>query len=102
MGDRTAVVTPIIDSIDEKTFEYEVQADGHYDSVFYVGGFKWTGHFDWTPIPEREKKRRKYNHLPTKSPTMAGGLFAIDRKYFWEIGSYDPGMQGYYVLHNAN
>lgn len=23
---------------------------------------------------------------------MAGGLFAIDRKYFYEIGKYDSGM----------
>jgi len=23
---------------------------------------------------------------------MAGGLFAVDRKYFYEIGAYDPGM----------
>ncbi len=28
-----------------------------------------------------------------KSPTMAGGLFAIERKYFYEIGAYDPGME---------
>lgn len=27
-----------------------------------------------------------------KSPTMAGGLFAIDRKYFYDIGAYDMGM----------
>lgn len=24
---------------------------------------------------------------------MAGGLFAADRKYFFEIGGYDPGME---------
>jgi hypothetical protein len=24
---------------------------------------------------------------------MAGGLFTIDRKYFYEIGAYDPGME---------
>jgi len=27
-----------------------------------------------------------------RSPTMAGGLFAVDRKYFYEIGAYDKGM----------
>jgi polypeptide N-acetylgalactosaminyltransferase len=27
-----------------------------------------------------------------RSPTMAGGLFAADRLYFFEIGAYDPGM----------
>lgn len=30
--------------------------------------------------------------LLLRSPTMAGGLFAIDRSYFYEIGSYDTEM----------
>lgn len=31
--------------------------------------------------------------LPSlRTPTMAGGLFSIDKTYFEEIGSYDPGM----------
>ena len=30
---------------------------------------------------------------PYPSPAMAGGLFAINRKYFESIGMYDPGLE---------
>lgn len=33
-----------------------------------------------------------YMYHGFRSPTMAGGLLAAERKYFWEIGGYDPGM----------
>lgn len=87
--DRTAVVCPIIDVIDDKTMEY-YHGNGEF---FQIGGFTWSGHFTWINIPSYEAKRKKHHHSPTRSPTMAGGLFGIDRKYFWEIGSYDSDMQ---------
>ena len=79
---------PIIDDIDFRTLEYQT---GDTDDV-QVGGFSWAGEFFWISQSKREAARKKFRYSPTRSPTMAGGLFAIDRKYFWEIGSYDPGM----------
>ena len=28
-----------------------------------------------------------------RTPTMAGGLFAMNRKYFHTLGEYDPGLE---------
>jgi polypeptide N-acetylgalactosaminyltransferase len=62
-------------------------------SYIQAGGFTWSGHFTWINPIESEVKRRASNPLmPLRSPTMAGGLLAVDRKFFFEVGSYDEGM----------
>jgi len=48
--------------------------------------------FNWHAVPEREKKRHKNPAEPVWSPTMAGGLFSIDRSFFERIGTYDSGF----------
>ena len=57
-----------------------------------VGGFTWSGHFTWVDIPQSELARRGSPIAPTRSPTMAGGLFAVARETFWQLGSYDEEM----------
>ena len=45
-------------------------------------------------MPQRELERRQGDRtLPVRTPTMAGGLFSIDREYFYHIGAYDEGMR---------
>ena len=44
-------------------------------------------------MPQREMDRRNGDRTqPLRTPTMAGGLFSIDKDYFNEIGTYDEGM----------
>ncbi|XP_060683883.1 polypeptide N-acetylgalactosaminyltransferase 13 isoform X1 [Hemiscyllium ocellatum] len=84
---RNAVVCPIIDVISDDTFEYMAGSDMTY------GGFNWKLNFRWYPVPQREMDRRKGDRtISVRTPTMAGGLFSIDRDYFEEIGTYDAGM----------
>lgn len=85
--DRKTVVCPIIDVISDDTFEYITASDMTW------GGFNWKLNFRWYRVPQREMDRRKGDRTaPLRTPTMAGGLFSIDKDYFYELGSYDEGM----------
>ncbi|KAI5749508.1 hypothetical protein M8J76_007909 [Diaphorina citri] len=80
-------VCPIIDVISDQTFEYITASDMTW------GGFNWKLNFRWYRVPPREMMRRGGDRSsPLRTPTMAGGLFAIDKDYFYELGSYDEGM----------
>lgn len=71
----TTVVCPVIDVIDDTTLEYHYHDSGGVN----VGGFDWNLQFNWHAVPDREKKRHQNSAEPVWSPTMAGGLFSIDR-----------------------
>ena len=79
------VVTPIIDIVNADTFEYT-------SSPLVKGGFNWGLHFKWDSVPRSELKKPEDFVKPIVSPTMAGGLFAISKQYFTELGEYDEGM----------
>uniref|UniRef100_A0A673BEQ5 Polypeptide N-acetylgalactosaminyltransferase n=1 Tax=Sphaeramia orbicularis TaxID=375764 RepID=A0A673BEQ5_9TELE len=83
--DRRTVVCPVIDIISADTLAYS-------PSPIVRGGFNWGLHFKWDPVPPAELSGPEGAAGPIRSPTMAGGLFAMNRKYFNELGQYDAGM----------
>ncbi|XP_053198073.1 polypeptide N-acetylgalactosaminyltransferase 11 [Scomber japonicus] len=84
-SDRRTVVCPVIDIISADTLAYS-------PSPIVRGGFNWGLHFKWDPVPPAQLQGPEGAIAPIRSPTMAGGLFAMNRKYFNELGQYDAGM----------
>ncbi|XP_001868085.2 polypeptide N-acetylgalactosaminyltransferase 35A [Culex quinquefasciatus] len=82
---RTILAMPVIDIINSDTFAYT-------SSPLVRGGFNWGLHFKWDNLPKGSLAKETDFVGPFQSPTMAGGLFAMDRKYFKELGEYDMGM----------
>ena len=78
---RTNVVTPIIDVINADNFNYS-------PSPLVRGGFNWGMNFKWEGLTSRVERF----DAPIPSPAMAGGLFAMERNYFTELGEDDPGL----------
>ncbi|XP_022711312.1 polypeptide N-acetylgalactosaminyltransferase 13-like [Varroa jacobsoni] len=82
--DRSRVVCPVIDIIHDDTFAYIKTFE------LLWGAINWELHFRWYPVGHSvSAKRRVSPSEPFKTPIMAGGLFAIDRDYFYEMGAYD-------------
>ncbi|KAM8978664.1 polypeptide N-acetylgalactosaminyltransferase 15 isoform X2 [Sarcophilus harrisii] len=85
-GDRSRVVSPIIDVIDWKNFQY------YHSLELQRGVFDWELNFHWKPLPEQERKLRQSPISPIRSPVVPGGVVAIDRHYFQNTGAYDSLM----------
>ncbi|XP_042341698.1 N-acetylgalactosaminyltransferase 7 isoform X1 [Plectropomus leopardus] len=90
--DRTVCTVPLIDSIHGQKYTIEPQGGGDKNG-FARGAWDWSMLWKRVPLGEREKAHRKTQTEPYRSPAMAGGLFAIERDFFFELGLYDPGLQ---------
>lgn len=85
--DKTRVVCPIIDVISMDSFHY-IGA-----SSDLRGGFDWNLVFKWEYLTPEERARRSRDPTqPIRTPMIAGGLFSIDREYFYHLGKYDMAM----------
>lgn len=88
--DRTIMAVPIIDGIDWNNFRYTPVYQKH---EHFRGIFEWGFLYKESKVPADVLAMRAHNSEPYWSPTHAGGLFAMDRSYFFELGAYDPGLQ---------
>uniref|UniRef100_A0ACB8FVG8 Uncharacterized protein n=1 Tax=Sphaerodactylus townsendi TaxID=933632 RepID=A0ACB8FVG8_9SAUR len=85
-SDRSQIVSPVIDVIDWKTFQF------YHSMDLQRGIFDWKLDFHWKPLPEHEEKARLSPISPIRSPTISEVVVAMDRHYFQNTGGYDPDM----------
>ena len=72
---RTIVVCPMIDTINDKTLEFSSIG------VVAVGGFTWSLFFTWRDVPQSEMKRRKSDADPIRcvQSSMTAGAARSER-----------------------
>ncbi|XP_034552015.1 polypeptide N-acetylgalactosaminyltransferase 6-like [Notolabrus celidotus] len=86
----TAVVSPHITTIDL----YNLKFNKPVPKAHRIrGNFDWRLKFGWENIPKEERKQRKKETYPVRTPTFAGGLFSVSKSYFEHIGTYDDQME---------
>ncbi|CAG7817389.1 unnamed protein product, partial [Allacma fusca] len=88
----TNVVVPVIDAINDNTFEYMYDKSPPGSEHRAIGIFEWSLTHNWGILSDREKVKYNDTSEPYASPTMAGGLFAISKRYWEYLGKYDPGF----------
>lgn len=84
--DRKRIVSPVVDIINAASFEYS-------KAMISTGSFDWYLMFKWD-YPEWSYFDDEENYVRLiKTASMSGGLVAVNREFFREIGEYDMGME---------
>jgi len=87
--DRTTLSVPVIDGINWNDFTIKpVYARGSHSR----GLFEWGMLYKEGTLPAKEAAKQTHHSEPYNAPTHAGGLFAINRDWFKELGWYDSGL----------
>ncbi|XP_012676061.2 polypeptide N-acetylgalactosaminyltransferase 6-like [Clupea harengus] len=87
----TAVVSPEIAIIDQDTLKFNKPVPTRH--ALNRGNFDWGLSFGWETIPSQERRARKDETYPVRTPVFAGGLFSISKAFFEHIGTYDDEME---------
>ncbi|XP_072041820.1 polypeptide N-acetylgalactosaminyltransferase 1-like [Amphiura filiformis] len=86
--DRTRIVTPTVDTIHADTFEYL------YGDLRFVGGIQWRLDYMWQLMQPRDiTSLNKNGTIPVRTPTIGGGLFAVDKSFWNKLGGFDDGFK---------
>ena len=75
-------------------YTFDLSSDFNFEpvSTYLRGGFDWHLNFFWEWLPPKDRAMRLRDPTSTfKTPAIAGGLFAINREWFLELGTYDMG-----------
>lgn len=91
-----AVVCPAISNIDRFTLTFLRSDVTHTEDGYLkmrVGSFSWDGFFMFEQPKRSVVVNRRRQSDPLESVTMAGGLFAMRRDYFFALGAYDEAME---------
>jgi polypeptide N-acetylgalactosaminyltransferase len=98
-GDRRRVVVPHIRGIQHQTLELSPGEMWPPSK----GSFNWRLSFTIVPADVDRDIEGGAGPLarssPVRSPVMPGGLFAMDRAFFFELGAYDPEILYYGAEH---
>ena len=106
---RKTLAVPIVDGIEWNTLQHNTA----YGGTLYRGIWEWGFLYKESELPQRDRALMKYPTEPYRSPTVmvqrdisdllslcivlpsqhAGGLLAIDKEWFFQLGGYDPDIK---------
>lgn len=87
---RKTVAVPIVDGITWNTIQHNGYSNYGIESA---GIWEWGFLYKEMKVFSSSMTQNNRVTSPNKSPTHAGGLLAIDKKWFFELGGYDPGLK---------